>query len=250
MIIEEITIRHHKRTVHGQLYLPNTDKFPVLILSHGFNGCGNDFSEYADILSQNGIGAFIFDFCGGSIRSKSELSTTEMTVFTEKEDLTAVIDFIKKLNYTGEIFLFGASMGGLVSALTAEELGHLISGIILLYPAFCVADNWNEKFPRIDDIPDVYRVWEMPLGKCFFETLHRFSVFEHIGNYHGNVLILHGDEDEIVPLEYSHRANEIYTNSKLQVFQNEAHGFSDIATEETINIILDFICKQSRIQNQ
>jgi len=241
MITKEITIRHHNRNISGQLYLPKKDKFYVVILSHGFNGSSDDFAEYAKILAENGIGACIFDFCGGSLRSKSDLSTTEMTVFTEKEDLFSVIDFIEKQKYTDSIFLFGASMGGLVSALCAEECSDKIQGMILLYPALCVADNWNEKFPDAHDIPDIHKVWEVPLGKCFFETLHNFNVFEHIGNYQKNVLIIHGDKDEIVPLEYSVKANEIYINSELQVFEGEGHGFSDIGVKETINIIMDFL---------
>lgn len=241
MIIKDITIRHRNRNISGTLYLPQKDKFPVTILSHGFNGSGDDFSEYAKILVENEIGVCAYDFCGGSLRSKSDLSTTEMTVFTEKEDLFAVIDFIEKQKYTESIFLFGVSMGGLVSALCAEECCDKIQGMILLYPALCVADNWNERFPDVDDIPDIHKVWEVPLGKCFFETLHNFNVFEHIGNYQKKVIIIHGDKDNVVPLEYSVKANEIYTNSKLQVFEDEGHGFSFKNDNRVAGMIADFI---------
>lgn len=244
MTTKDIAIRHHNRNISGRLYLPQKSKCPMVILSHGFNGCGNDFSEYGKVLAQNGIGACVFDFCGGSLRSKSDLSTTEMTVFTEKEDLLAVIDFIEKQSATQSIFLFGASMGGLVSALCANDYADKIQGMILLYPALCVADNWNEQFPDIKDIPDVHNVWEVPLGKAFFETLHNFNVFEHICKFKKDVLIIHGDEDNIVPLEYSIKANELYTNSRLKIFQGEGHGFSDIGIKETISMIIDFIYTQ------
>lgn len=97
MTTKDITIRHHNRNISGRLYLPQMDKCPMVILSHGFNGSGDDFTEYAKVLVGNKIGACTFDFCGGSLRSKSDLSTTEMTVFTEKEDLLAVIDFAEHL---------------------------------------------------------------------------------------------------------------------------------------------------------
>ena len=246
MTTKDIIIRHHNRNISGRLYLPQKDKCSMVIFSHGFNGSGDDFSEYAKILAENGIGAYIFDFCGGSLRSKSDLSTTEMTVFTEKEDLFAVIDFIEKQQNTAKIFLFGASMGGLVSALCAEERANKIQGMILLYLALCVADDWNKRFLNIEEIPAVHSVWNVPLGKSFFETLHSFNVFEHIGKYQKDILIIHGDKDKIVPLEYSIRANEIYTNSKLKIFQNEGHGFSDISAEKTINIIVNFIYKEEQ----
>ena len=248
MTTKDITIRHHNRNISGRLYLPQTNKCPMVILSHGFNGSGDDFTEYAKVLVENGIGAFIFDFCGGSLRSKSNLSTTEMTVFTEKEDLLAVIDFAEKQQNTDGIFLFGASMGGLVSALCAEECADKIQGMVLLYPALCVADDWNRRFPNVDEIPDVYNAWEVPLGKNFAKTLHGFNVFEHIGNYSGGVVILHGDNDAVVPLKYSEKANEIYTNSRMKIFQGEGHGFSDAGTKETIDILVNFIKEENKYE--
>lgn len=248
MTTKDITIRHHNRNISGRLYLPQTNKCPMVILSHGFNGSGDDFTEYAKVLVENGIGAFIFDFCGGSLRSKSNLSTTEMTVFTEKEDLLAVIDFAEKQQNTDGVFLFGASMGGLVSALCAEECADKIQGMVLLYPALCVADDWNRRFPNVDEIPDVYNAWEVPLGKNFAKTLHGFNVFEHIGNYSGGVVILHGDNDAVVPLKYSEKANEIYTNSRMKIFQGEGHGFSDAGTKETIYILVNFIKEENKYE--
>lgn len=245
MTTKDITIRHHNRNISGRLYLPQTNKCPMVILSHGFNGSGDDFTEYAKVLVENGIGAFIFDFCGGSLRSKSNLSTTEMTVFTEKEDLLAVIDFAEKQQNTDGVFLFGASMGGLVSALCSEECADKIQGMVLLYPALCVADDWNRRFPNVDEIPDVYNAWEVPLGKNFAKTLHGFNVFEHIGNYSGGVVILHGDNDAVVPLKYSEKANEIYTNSRMKIFQGEGHGFSDVGTKETINILVNLFREEN-----
>ena len=73
----------------------------MVIMSHGFNGCGDDFKEYAKILTKNEIGVLTYDFCGGSLHSKSDLSTTEMTVFTAKEDLLAVIDFVTRRHTKG-----------------------------------------------------------------------------------------------------------------------------------------------------
>ncbi len=243
MKMQNIVVNHHGRNISGKLYLPDKEKFPTVIFSHGFNGIGDDFSEYAKVLLENGFGACTYDFCGGSLRSKSDLTTVEMTVFTEKEDLIAMMDAVKKTPCvdSGNVFLFGASMGGLVSALAAEERKNSIKGLMLLYPALCVADNWNEAFPDIRDIPAIHKLWEVPLGKCFFESLHGFNIFENIGNYSKNVLILHGDKDEIVPVQYSEKANALYPHSSLEIFPGEGHGFSDSGTKKVINSILDFV---------
>lgn len=245
MKVKDIIIKANGRNISGRTYLPLADKFPVVIISHGFNGSCDDFKEYAEILVKNEIGVLTYDFCGGSLRSKSDWSTTDMTVFTEKEDLLAVIDFAEEEYNAENIFLFGASMGGLVSALVAENNVDRLQGMALLYPALCVADDWNKRFADVAEIPDVHNAWEVPLGKAFFETLHNFDVFEHIGNFTKDVLIIHGSEDKVVPVEYSLRADEIYTNSELKIFHGEGHGFSHENDEKVAKILADFIKKRT-----
>ena len=131
-----------------------------------------------------------------------------------------------------------------MSALAAEEHADEIKGMILLFPAFCVADDWNERFPDIDDIPQRYDLWGVPLGKSFFETLHGFDVFENIGKYSGDVLIMHGEKDDIVPVEYSGRAQEIYKNSRLEIFQGEGHGFSAAGNDRVTQMLMEFIASR------
>lgn len=240
---QNITITHHGRKIAGKAYLPEKEKYPIVIFSHGFNGVGDDFKIQAEVLERNGIGAFTYDFCGGSVRSKSDMPTYEMTVFTEKEDLSAVLDTVKAWEHVDHhhIFLFGASMGGLVSALAAEEREDEINGMILLFPALCVADDWNERFPNVADIPERYDCWGVPLGRCFSETLHGFRIFEEIGKYSGDVLILHGDKDNVVPCAYSERAVELYRNSRLEIFPGEGHGFSVEANDKMAGLLTEFI---------
>ena len=242
-----MVIEHHGRKLSGTVYLPEADHFPIVICSHGFNGCGDDFKSRAQALTQSGIGAVAYDFCGGSLRSKSDLKTSEMTVFTEKEDLCAVLDTVRSWQNAdpGQIFVLGESMGGLVTALTAEERGAEIQGMALLYPAFCVADDWNRRFPNIEDIPEIEDLWNVPLGRKFFQTLHGFQVFENIGTFAGPTLIMHGDCDPVVPVSYSRKADEIYPHSRLEIFENEGHGFSAAGNERVNRMLVDFVCSNS-----
>lgn len=239
---ESIIIWHHGRKIVGRVYLPERDKCPVVICSHGFNGTGDSFRIYAEALAENGIAAFTYDFCGGSLYSKSDMTTEKMTVFTEKEDLLAVLDTVKTWANIDvrQISLFGESMGGLVSTLAAEERADEIKSMALLYPALCVADDWNERFQDVGDIPQTLDVWEVPLGRCFFETLHGFRIFEKIGNYAGDVLILHGDQDAVVPVEYSKKAKVIYQNARLEIFPGEGHGFSPAGCGKITQMLIKF----------
>jgi dienelactone hydrolase len=239
-----VNIKHHGREVYGVSYMPeNKKKCPVVIFSHGFNGLNNDFVMDSEFLTSNGVGAYCFDFCGGSTKSKSDLNTSEMSIFTEKEDLSAVIDTIKNWENVDadNIFLFGASQGGLVTTLVADDYVEDIKGILLLFPALCIADDWNRKFPTLESIPDTQDLWGVTLGRVFFETIHGYNVFEHIGKFHKNVLIFHGDEDGVVALEYGERASKLYPNASIEVFQGEGHGFSEAGNKRVAEMTLEFV---------
>lgn len=239
-----VKIKHHGREIYGVSYMPNNKrKCAVVIFSHGFNGSYESFTMNSEYLASKGVGAYCFDFCGGAAKSKSDLRTSEMTIFTEKEDLLAVIDTIKKWDNVDEnnIFLFGESQGGLVTALTAEQYEDKIKGVLLLYPALCIADDWNKKFPTVGDIPELLEFWGVTLGRGFFEAIHGYDVFEHIGKFHKKVLIFHGDEDGIVPVEYAVKASKLYPNAEIEVFQGEGHGFSEAGNRRIAEMTYEFI---------
>lgn len=244
----DITILHHGRAIKGSLLLPvEHEKCPLVILSHGYNGSGAGFEKMANYLTKNGIGAFYYDFCGGSVNSKSSMETTSMTIFTEKEDLCAVLETVKNWSFADQdnIYLFGESQGGLVSALVASEHENDMKGMLLLYPALCVADNWNERFATVDEIPDEFELWGMKLGKKFFTTLRDFRTFEVIGGFGKKVFIMHGDMDPVVPLSYSQKLINLYPDACLEVFEGEGHGFSEESYNRVCQITTDFIHKVS-----
>ncbi|WP_240469387.1 alpha/beta hydrolase family protein [Gracilibacillus thailandensis] len=239
-----IKIKHHGREIHGIFYMPNNKKkCPVVIFSHGFNGTYKDFAMNSDYLAQNEIGAICFDFCGGSVNSKSDLKSYEMSIFTEKEDLCAIVETIRKWeNVDAEnIFLFGGSQGGLVSALVADEYVEEIRGLLLLFPALCIADDWNKRFPTLESIPDIHEVWGVRLGRIFFESIHQYNVFDHIGKFDKNVFIFHGDEDDVVALEYGERAARLYPYARMEVFPGEGHGFSEAGNHRVIELTYEFV---------
>lgn len=247
--MQEIKIPHHGRRVDGCKYRPEGDgRFPVVILSHGFNGHHSDQAHIAERLAANGIGAVCYTFCGGGLRDESGFPTTDMTLFTEKQDLLAVLDEVRYWDWvdTEHVYLFGSSQGGMVSALAAEERKAQIRGMFLQYPALCIADDWRKKFPRIEDIPEEIQLWDVTLGRAFAESVHDFVVEEQTGGFDKPVLIVHGTEDDVVPISYSEQAAERYPNAKLEVFPGEGHGFTPAGERRTAEMVLAFVRERRR----
>lgn len=89
---KQIEICHLNRKIYGIAALPQCKgKTPAVIFSHGYNGSADSFEKYAGYFLEKGIGSFRYDFCGGSVQSRSTMATTDMTIFTEKEDLRKII---------------------------------------------------------------------------------------------------------------------------------------------------------------
>lgn len=244
MIQSEYLVRHGENTIYGTLYLPEGEgKFPAIILSHGYNGIGKDFERECVFFAQNGYVAYAHDFCGGSVRSRSTGKSTDMTVFTEKEDLLCVFEEISALPFVDRdnVFLFGGSQGGFVSTLAAEELGKRVRALALYYPAYCIPDNWRQTYPTLDDIPKETSLWGMTLGRKFFECIHDFYTFDNLGRYGGRILIIHGDRDAIVPTEYSQKLQGIYDDVRLVVLPNEDHGFTPEGGQIAMQLVLAFM---------
>lgn len=65
MIKEELLITHHGRTLHGYFFKPEEKGcFPLVIMSHGYNGCKDDFEKTAKYLADAKIASVACTFCG------------------------------------------------------------------------------------------------------------------------------------------------------------------------------------------
>lgn len=242
--ITSITIPHHNREVYGTLYEPDgVERYPIVIFSHGFNGSGTHFTDHANLLANKGIASITFDFCGGAATYKGSMKSTEMTIFTEQEDLEAVIEYAvcMKCVDSRNLFLFGASQGGLVTALTASQYKYIPAGVLLLYPALCIPDDWDKIFPMVTDIPETCELWGVQLGRRYFEVIHGFSVYDHIRNYQGPVLVMHGEKDSVVDIEYSRKLLDVYPDIRLEIFAGEGHGFTKVGDKRVAEMTLDFV---------
>lgn len=229
--------------IYGKLYRPNTgEKRGIIILSHGYNAYGDAFAEKCEFFARNGYGAYAFDFCGGSTVSKSTgRQSTEMTLFTETEDLIAVFDYLSKLDCvdTSRMFLSGDSQGGMISALAAEKLGSdKVKGMALQFPAFGIPDAWRNEEANL---PRDH--WGLTLGKVFATSVKDFYTFNYVGiKYTNDLLIISGTEDPVVPIaSVRYAVNSVYRNAELVEFQGEGHGFSKAKEAEARELMMKFM---------
>ena len=234
-----------EQRIYGLLYLPqeHSEPLPAVIFSHGFGGSHDVGDSYARALAERGFAAYCFDFRGGGYGSQSDGSVLEMSIMTEVDDLTAVMDEIRSLPYINadEVFLMGTSQGGVVSAITAAHHPRDVRGLILLYPAFVLVDTAQQRFKSAEEIPETsFQLW-MTVGRAYFEPLLGYDVYADVSAYPKDVLILHGDADSIVPLSYSEKAMTAYSSARLVVIEGAGHGFYGEDEAFAIQNIADYL---------
>ena len=245
--VKDYYVEDGSKKIYGKIYTPEKEGvYPAVIMCHGYNGVGTDFVTECTYFAQNGYIAYAFDFCGGSGRSKSTGKSTDMTIFTEKDDLITVFKNIKELSNvdSNRVFLHGGSQGGLVAALAAEELGDEVKGLMLYFPAFNIPYDWTNMHPDVNKIPEVIPWWGLDLGREFAVSVHGYKTFDHIGSYSKNVLILYGAKDTIVQRTYVDQAKELYQNCELIVYPNEGHGFTPSGVNNAKVELLNFMNAQ------
>lgn len=247
---QEFYTRNREKQIYGVLYRPQgtDEKYPAVIFSHGFDGNYQVGAQYADALAAKGYVVYCFDFCGGSTYSRSDGSPLEMSIFTEQSDLEAVLHTMQQQPFVDEqnIFLMGTSQGGAVSAITAAANPDAIRGAVLLYPAFNLVENTQERFQSAENIPDTYFQLWMMVGRAYAEPLMDYDIYSAAAAYPKDVLLLHGDADTIVPLSYSQKALDYYTSARLEVLPGAGHGFYGQDAERAVAWMLEYLNKQKR----
>ena len=243
---QELILDSGGKQVYGVLYHPvHVAKAPLIVMCHGFGGSFEQGLKYAKAYAPMGFAVYSFDFCGGNNTNRSEGSTLDMSIFTERDDLNAVLDQLMQLSYIDKdnITLIGESQGGLVCAMVAAQRPQEIKRMALIYPAFCIKDDWVKMYPQLSDMPNGLYYWGVKLSHTYLKDLYDFDLYGTVSQYEGPVAIFHGDADTVVPVEYSVKAQEAYKNATLTIYPGEEHGFKEGAEKQTLKAIQEMILK-------
>ncbi|MDO4285411.1 MAG: YqiA/YcfP family alpha/beta fold hydrolase [Eubacteriales bacterium] len=244
--VYELTFERDGMMIYGELFYPD-QKSPTatVIIGHGFGETYQSTEDDAEAFATAGIAAYVFDFCGGSPYSSSDGSMTEMSVLTERDDMEAVLDGLCSCTFVDaeNIFLMGESQGGFVAALLAAKRPEDVRGLVLFYPALVIPDNARAQFDSADDVPETSRVFGMTVGRNYYTDILAMDPFAEISVYTGDVLIVHGDQDSIVPISYSSQAAEAYPSAELVTISGGGHGFYGTQLEMACADAVDFVVR-------
>ena len=222
---------------HGQLsavlHTPKNKKnYPLVMIAHGFNA-SKDMELLTNLSAQlnaRGIATLLFDFNG---HGASEGSFLDMTIPNELEDARRVYAYAAKLPHVTSISMTGHSMGAVVVAMLAGELGtEKIRTIVLMSPApelkedTAKGDLFGVRYdPK--NVPEYITLSNgLQVGRAFLQTTPQVPIYDVAKHYTGPVLVVHSQEDQLVPYRYGVEFSQIYSDARLETLHGLNHNFS------------------------
>ena len=237
---QEFYITHDGIRLHCKLDFPEVqkEKYPLLVLQHGYTGHMEEPHILAVAAAANEIGFAVLrtELYG---HGKSDGKFRDHTVPKWVSELITIIDYACGLDFAGNVYLAGHSQGGLTAILVSAMMRDKLKGLIPLAPAISIKENalrgcsFDVSFDP-DHIPGELVMDEgRVLSGNYFRAAQFLPIDEAIAAYSGPVLIVHADTDESVPVSCAYDAAEKYRNARLVILTNDTHCYDNKIGEVT-----------------
>ncbi|HSC70348.1 MAG TPA: alpha/beta fold hydrolase, partial [Candidatus Methylomirabilis sp.] len=200
------------------LHLPDAGQgpWPCVVASHGLLS-SKDSAKYvqvADEFSRAGIAVCRVDFRGCG---ESPGSLLETTVAQRVSDLRATVEQVRRHPaLSGRVALLGSSLGGYVSLFVASQDFKVKAVAAWATPA---------NLDYLAERPDAARA--TGLGDAFLTELKE-GRYRHAPVGTRFCLFVHGDRDEVVPVEHARHLHEAaFSPKRLEIIPGGNHQLTD-----------------------
>lgn len=209
-------------SLKGVLHLPGKARPPVVIGCHGLASDGDSPKqiELARACNQLGLAYFRFHHrgCGTSEGYFPDVTSLD----NRKQDLKDAVNTVMSREDTGDrLALFGSSMGGttcLAASLELPALGYVVVATPIYGKSLTKAPERTAEEPELDE--------------AFYRRFLQFDIRPLLPSIK-NILIFHGDKDDIVPIESGKTIFETSGEPKKIIVQkNGDHRISDPAHQK------------------
>lgn len=239
--MQEFFIDSDGIAIHAKLEMPEgaPERRPLCIVQHGLTGHMEEehILAVSQALREAGVATLRVEMYG---HGKSGGTFGKHTLLKWVDNMLDVIDYAKGLDWVSEIYLCGHSQGGLLTMLVAALRPDDLKAIIPMSPAIVIVDNALQGvlFGMTFDpkhVPDRIYMGDPNLAEggtetpffCgdYFRIAQHIHVDEAIAGFHGPVLLVHGTQDQAVPVQYSIDAAKGYEHAQLVLIENDDHNY-------------------------
>ena len=223
---------HQEEKLAGTLHLPDEPNGGGVVFGHCFT-CSRNTRIIRHICSDLAAAGFIalrFDFSGNG---QSEGDFAASSYSKQMAEIQKAVDIIaeKGAEWIG---LAGHSMGAVIAILTAARMNRVkaVCALAGRLSGLKATHFFNKR--QIKELHDTGRVSfssrgrPLQLSTAFFADAGQFNLPETLKTLQAPLMIVHGDHDEIVPVEEAHLAQKLnLINTKLAIIPDADHMFSN-----------------------
>jgi alpha/beta superfamily hydrolase len=218
-------------TLTGTLHLPEGHVDCGVVFGHCFT-CSRHTMILRQICSgliRENFMALRFDFSGNG---QSEGEFSESTYSKQISEMKTAIAFItqKGVSWIG---LAGHSMGAAIAVLTAGSmigvkavcaLSGRLSG---MNATLFLSPDQQQQLRSTGRVAFTSRGRPLEISKNFFADADQYNLPETVGSLPSPLLVVHGDDDEIIPVQEAYQAQQLNSaGTTLAVVPDADHMFS------------------------
>jgi len=171
--------------INSRFYL-SAQENPHILFFHGNGEIAQDYDEIGPIYTQFGMNFMVVDYRG---YGRSEGNPTVSSMLNDAHEmLTSVLDWLKRENRKGPLWIMGRSLGSAPAIELASAHPEKIDGLI-------IESGFAETIPLLQRLGIDTRMLEKN------KTLV-FSNAEKITRFTGPTLIIHAQYDQIIPFSH------------------------------------------------
>lgn len=211
-------------------------KYPAVLFLHGFMSSKESKKTHAIIehLKEDMV-CLAIDFRG---HRESTGKIQEITLTGCLDDAKVAINFLceqPEVDHT-KLGVYGSSLGGATALHLAAENPN-IKALVLLAAVGDFKDLHTGEFSDENIAKwqtDGYTMFDNAETKAkvkvdytFVADTRAYDGFESAKQIKAKTLILHGDRDDVVPLEHGKKLNEAIPDSTFQIVEGEGHIFGN-----------------------
>ena len=168
--------------VGARFHLIDTS-FPTVLFFHGNGEIVTDYDDIAKVYNQKNINFIIADFRGYGFSSGTP--TAKNTQSDSHIILDYVIQHLEKHKHIGPIFIMGRSLGSVSALELAGRYPKDFSGLI-------IESGFADEDP-------LFKLIGTTAEQAGFSREDGFLNGDKIKKYHGPLLIIHAEQDHIIP---------------------------------------------------
>lgn len=193
--MQKIFFPSGEETIAGNLFISHEENpMGVLILHGGGNGNKERFTDLQIVLEKGGIASLAIDFLGvGESTGTFQDGSLERRLGNARDALRE----LKKYADPNYLVVYGSSMGGYLAPIIAAEDNGVKAVIMTAGAAY---------HPNAENKPLTDAFTKVITQPKSWEHSKSFTALEH---FQGKVLVIYGENDNIIPKEIQDRYNAI-----------------------------------------